>query len=388
MAADAQKGPLFVQLGEAQLKEPAPGMAIVRLGGQSYDVSPYLRAYREIGNSVAQFAANPYDPHPLVNLQHLSHQLIPAIHRSQQHPAMREALNPMAHALASYLHHSHKLVGMRMQTAHRMARAPKIMIPLCINVAAGGTATGIRAQNPYLGSTGGNTSPGAWQFPWAITKFQTSNNEFGQLMPIRIGQLLVGGHDFVAASLGGLIYTGTAAPAFLGWPAAAFAVTKTKDTASSLEFWNLTALSGEGVGFGSIMSETGFFQISVNNGGASTFVDTWPVYANASLCGSPFANGMHTQVEQLRHAFAPLGMQGPLAMRMAHEASAHIRGAFDLDDPKVQSSQLGAYAWINRTDGTQKIIADFLGADPGGYAVGEYMGTPGEFGVKPDAAGF
>ena len=385
MAQAKNEGPLFVQLGEAQVREPVAGMAIVKIGGNHYDASPYLAAYAKIGNYVRQFSQNPWDPHPLMHLQDLSQQLIPAIHRSNQNPLMRETLQPLAHGLASYLHHSHKLIGMRMQTAHKMARSPKTLIPLCLNLAAGATATGIRAQNPYLGATNG--AVGSWQFPWTITKFETSNNENGQLMPIRIGQLLVGGHDFVAASLGGLLYTGTPAPAVLGWPAAAFAVTKPKDHMRTIEFWNLIALSGEGVGFGSIMSETGFFQISVNNGGGSTYVDTWPVYANASLCGSPFQNSLHTQTELLRHAFAPLAMQGPLAMRMAHQYAANIRGAFDADDAKVQNAELGAHAWVNRIDGAQRVIEEFLGADPANYAVGEYIGTPESRGIRPDLGG-
>lgn len=384
MAAPAEKASpnLFIQLGEAEVKEPRAGMPIVKIGGLHYDATPYLQAYGQIGAYVKQFTSNPYDPMPLIGMQQLTHRLIPSIQRGQSNPHLRATLDPLAHGLASYAHHAHKLIGMRMQTAHKMARAPKTVIPLCINLAAGATATGIRAQNPYLGATGGAT--GGWKFPWTITKFQTSNNESGQLMPIRLTQLLVGGHDFVAASLAGLIYTVTAAPATLGWPAAMFAVTKTKDIMSTLEFWNLVALSGEGVGFGSIMSETGFFQIAVNNGGSGTFIDTWPVYANASLCGSPFDNGPHTQAETLRHAFAPLAMQGPLAMRMAYEGAQHIRGAFDADDSKYNSSQLGAYSWITRTDDTQQFIGRFVDSDPMDYAVGSYMGTPAEFGVSPD----
>src|SRR6185369_2865299 len=117
------------------------------------------------------------------------------------------------------------------------------------------STTSIQVRNPYLGATDGATGP--YQYPWTITAFRTSNGESGALLPIRITQFLIGGHDFVAASLAGLTYAGGGAPATQGWPAGAFAETARKIWMSTVQPWNVVAMHGAGTGFGSIMTETG-----------------------------------------------------------------------------------------------------------------------------------
>lgn len=359
---------LLVPLSGATAQNPPPGTPVVMLAGTPHDISPYLNAYVDLGAMVSQFARSPMDPRALINMQQMSQKLIPAIRMARNAPpAVRQVLSPMVTALANYNKNAQQLIAMRLKTAYKVSSAPKILIPVSLSIAAGATATGMQVRNPYLGATGGSRGP--YLYPWCITSFRTSNGESGALLPIRITQFLLGGHDYVAASLAGITYTITAAPAVQGWPAAAFAETKRGNWKTEIQPWNVVANHGGGTGFGSIMTETGFLQLGVFNGGSGTYVDTYSVYANATLCGSPFEDAQWTQVDSFRKAFAPLALQAPLAMKLAGDANTWLGSVLDRDDNRYAGNP--AHMWVSRIDKVMQEINGFLENPPEGTAMGD-----------------
>lgn len=331
---------LFVALSGAEAQQPPAGACIVNISGTAYDMAPYLGAVAEIGNYIAQFGANPLDARALMRLQNMAKIMRPAVAQSLTMPQpIRQTVAPLAKGMAQFMQNSQKLIQLRLKTSYRVARAPKILVPICLSIAAGASTTGIQVRNPYLGATGGAT--GQYQSAWSITSFRTSNGESGALLPIRLTDFTIGGHNFVAAALNGLTYSAGGAPATLGWPAAAFAETKRSHWATEIQPWNVIAQHGGGTGFGSVMTETGFFQLGVFNGGAQTYVDTYSVYCNATLCGNPYLSRDWTQVDAFRKSFAPLNLQAPLALRLAGEASSPrwaVEGGIAQDDPSVAAT--------------------------------------------------
>lgn len=372
---------LFVKLEGEAAKSPRPGSAIITLAGQPYDMSPWLGAIVEMGRYVTEFGANTYNPAPLLKMQNLAQTLRPSL-LAAQHAAqpIRQAVAPMVHGMSQFMQNSQKLIQMRLKTSHQIARAPKILIPVSLSIASGASSTGMQIRNPYLGASGGAT--GIYQSPWAITSFRTSNGESGALLPIRITQFLLGGHDYVAAALSGITYTVTAAPATQGWPAAAFAETKRSNWKTEIQPWNVVATHGGGTGFGSVMTETGFLQLGVFNGGSQTYVDTYSVYCNATLCGSPFAVAQWTQVDAFRKSFAPLNMQVPLAMRLAGDSDKWAAQAIDRDDPNVSTQEGGAYLWANRLAGAGDAFSSFLENAGPGLAMGDTFYNPQDVGFS------
>ena len=359
---NAFNGELFPRLDGAVAVSPPAGVIPLKVGGEYIDLAPYTRTYLALGAMVTQFSKNPYDARQLVAMQKLASQVRPALNRAlQDQPAVRQIAHPMVQAMSSYLQSSQSLIKMRLRTSYQIARAPKILVPISMSIAAGGTLTGVQVRNPYLGASGGMT--GQYQSPWAITSFRTSNGESGALLPIRITQFLLGGHDFVAAALAGLTYTAGGAPATQGWGAGAFAETKRGNWKTEVQPWNVVASHGGGTGFGSVMTETGFLQIGVFNGGAQTYVDTYSVYCNATLCGSPFANAAYTQVDAFRKSFAPLALQAPLSLALAGAADSHLDQALDADDPR----------WTNEPNSWMGKVRDF-----GGF-IDRLTNTPGGF---------
>lgn len=355
-------GDLFPRLDGAVAVNPPANVIPLKVGGEYIDLAPYTKTYLALGAMVQQFSKNPYDARQLVAMQKLASQVRPALNRAlQDHPAVRQIAHPMVQAMSSYLQSSQSLIKMRLRTSYQIARAPKILVPISMSIAAGGTLTGVQVRNPYLGASGGMT--GQYQSPWAITSFRTSNGESGALLPIRITQFLLGGHDFVAAALAGLTYTAGGAPATQGWGAGAFAETKRGNWKTEVQPWNVVASHGGGTGFGSVMTETGFLQIGVFNGGAQTYVDTYSVYCNATLCGSPFANAAYTQVDAFRKSFAPLALQAPLSLALAGAADSHLDQALDADDPR----------WTNEPNSWMGKVRDF-----GGF-IDRLTNTPGGF---------
>lgn len=343
----AQENPykrgLIVKLEGAEAQTPPPGSAVIRAGNDVYDIAPYHRAFLDLGAMIEAVVRHPLDPRPLLAMQRFARDQRPHMQAALQvHPAVRQVVNPMVAAMSSYLNHSQKLIGMRLRTSHHIARAPKILVPISMSIAAGGTLTQVQVRNPYLGASGGDTSQ--YKSPWAITSFRTSNGESGALLPIRITQFLLGGHDFVAAALAGLTYAAGGAPATQGWAAGAFAETKRGNWKTEVQPWNVVATHGGGTGFGSVMTETGFLQIGVFNGGTQTYVDTYSVYCNATLCGSPFAQSAYTQTEVFRKSFAPLIYQAPLSFALAGAVERHASEALPSTDSYAEAAA-GPYAW-------------------------------------------
>lgn len=336
---------IFVPLGSA---EPQPGMSVLTLGGERYDISPFAYAQMRLGAIVNQFHRNPINPGPLLQLQHMANQMMPQLrqHATAMHPAVQAAVHPLVQGLGSFLKSSQQLIGIRLKTAHAIGKAPKILVPICLNVASGVTTGQIQVRNPYLGASGGYL--GGYTAPWAITSFRTSNNESGQLSPIRMPNFIIGGHDYAVAGIQGLTYVVAAnQPAVLGWPAAAFAETKRSRWYTEVQPWTVVAAAGAGVGYGSIMTETGFFAITVFNGGAQTFQDTWSVYCNATLCGNPFRDARWAQEEVIRSSFVPLQHQASYAMKLMSDAQYHIGEIIPDDNSKIVDK---TYGWLNKPD--------------------------------------
>ena len=320
---------------------------LVVAGGVAHDATPYFQTLIDVGNVISQFGHNPYNPLPLLKMQQLSRQIQPGLQSAMNNPALRPHVLPMAQGMQTFLKHSANLIQMRLKTSHHVARAPKILVPISMSIAAGATLTGVQVRNPYLGASGGAT--GVYQSPWTITSFRTSNGESGALLPIRLTQFLIGGHDFVAAALAGLTYTAGGAPAVQGWPAAAFAETKRSNWKTEVQPWNVVSVNGGGTGFGSIMTETGFLQVGIFNGGAQTYVDTYSVYCNATLCGSPFAVAQWTQIDAFKKAFAPLNLQTQMAMKLAGDSDGWTRTAVQADDPSISTDGMNnQYVLIDR----------------------------------------
>ena len=359
---------------------PGSGAVVLATQGGRYNILPFLGAVSEIGATITAFNRNPYDPRALVRMQQMANTLMPHLReaRGHQNPVVRQALAPMVAGFSSFMANSQKLLAMRLKTSHKIARAPKLLVPISLQIAAGNTVTGIQIRNPYLGASGGAANP--YQLAWAITSFRTSNNENGQLQAIRITQWLFGGHDFVAASLGGITYSGGGAPAVQGWPAASFAETKRGDWKTEVQPWNVIAQHGGATGFGSVMTETGYLQIGCYNGGTGTYVDTWPVYVNATLCGSPFTAKEWTQADLMRKSFAPMNLQIPLAMKLAHDAQKWVVAGIEQDDRTVTDNP---YAWAMRMGPMFQEIEGML-EHPEHTMMGDPIGYPSDFGMRPD----
>ncbi len=92
--------------------------------------------------------------------------------------------------------------------------------------------------------------------------------------------------------------------------------------ATHFEPWNVVNMDTPG--FGSIMSETGFLQLGVFNGGSSTFVDTWAIYCRATLCNLPW--GAHGEHEVFRRAFAPMHRQHEMALHIMNSMQGKAHG--------------------------------------------------------------
>lgn len=372
---DVFKRGLFVPLGAA---EKAPeGAPIIRLGdGSIVNPQPYYTAILEMAGALRAFQKNPYHTGPVLHMRRIGMAMQQGLQNVP--PAIRQQLGPMMNGLATFVSHSRYLLNLRLKTAYHLARSPKILIPVCISQAAGTSLLGYQARNPYLGASGGDTG-GLYQAPWCITSFRTSNNESGQIQAVRITQFLLGGHDFVAASLAGVTYSGGGAPATLGWPAAAFCETARKNWMSTIQPWNVVALSGEGVGFGSVMTETGFLQLAVNNGNAATYNDTWSIYANATLCGNPFSIAKWTQVDMFRSAFGSLSIQAAMAQKLAMDHSAHVVAALGQADRNQPPT---AYDYVTRLNRARDDFDAFNDSPPGGVAMGDDFADPGAAGFS------
>ncbi len=363
---------LFVPLGSAEQAKAARGALVIHAGGEYFDATPFFLAQLKIGEYITEIGRNPYNPVPLMRMQNMARTMAPAMARAvQQSPAIAQVARPLNAGMQSYLKNSQQLIQMRLKTSYKVGRAPKILVPISMSIAAGATLAQVQIRNPYLGASGGAT--GMYQFPWTITSFRTSNGESGALLPIRLTQFLIGGHDYVAASLAGLTYAAGGAPATQGWPAAAFAETKRSHWATEVQPWNVISQHGGGTGFGSIMTETGFLQVGVFNGGSQTYVDTYSVYCNATLCGNPFADAKWTQVDAFRKSFAPLALQAPLAMQLAGDATRHIGQAVDRDDQNVSgdNSYIQPWLWASRLEGFNNTLNRFLDSPPEGLAMGD-----------------
>ena len=373
---------LLIPIGSAD--QATDRSAVVTIGGNRYDASPYFQAFVDIGANLTQFARAPFNLQPIANLQRVNAQIAPHIAKmASQGPAVRQMMAPMVSALAHFATSSKKLVGMRAKTQLHISRAPKILIPVSMSIAAGGTLSAVQIRNPYLGATGGGTD-GGYQYPWAITSFRTSNNENGQLQDKRITAFILGGHDYVAAALQGVTYTAGGAPATQGWPCAAFAETKRGNWKTEVQPWTTVANHGAGVGWGSVMTETGYLQLSIFNGSAGTYNDTYSVYANATLCGNPFMNQSFTQTDLFRRSFVPLALQVPSALKIAMDASHHIGQAVGSGGDMQLSGDLAPLSWLTKIGNAEKQLTALLGDSELMVDVGDPV-DPGSISLDPES---
>jgi hypothetical protein len=350
-----------VTLGAAESQTPPPPDAVlVKTRTGLVDITDMFRMQVELGNYTAQFHASPYDHRPLMAMRNLGQRALPMFHQLQRHPGLNEQFGGMAQHLASLLKTSQSAARLRIKAAHDMARRPLQLVPLNWSLAFGTTSDAIQVRNPYLGSSGGVAVSDQYRAPWSVTAFRTSNNENGQLNPIRITQWLIGGHDYVAAAVAGLTNLGAVGTVSTdnGWPAAAFTETARKHHSTAFEPWNLT--SEQSAGFGFIMTETGFLQIRIRNAaGSGTYVDNWSVYIRATLCGSPFSS--HTDVSHMARSFVPIAHQYSQAARIAGDWQQNVAGFVGQG-----SAAPPAASWASQINDAQGQIQSFLDAPPPG----------------------
>jgi len=347
-----------LSLGEASSEEAKDGVW-VRTKVGSVNIKPAFRMLTELGGYIDLFQKNPYDYRPLIAMRNVGRRAIPLFQQIGANPTLKEHFQPLASSLATTLRIAQHAAKLRIKAAHDMARRPLIIVPIPINQALGGVTTA-QVRNPYLGSTGGQAVLDTFRAPWSITAFRTSNNENGQIQGVRMTQWLIGGHDYVNAALAGLTYLTTSPPtATLGWGAASFAETKRVHHSTAFEPWNLTAESS--VGWGFIMSETGYLQVGVYNvNQGATYTDTYSVYVRATLCGSPFDR--HTDVEQFRKSFVPLHKQYRGALKIAQDWHSHLGQLMGAQGASRDS-------WMEDLGGASDQISSFMDHPP--PAIGE-----------------
>ena len=347
-----------VTLGAADV--PPPGAVVIKTKNGSVDVADVFKVHVDLGNALAAFHANPYDYRPLQQMRRIGTQSIPLFNQLSKYPALMEQFGPMASHLSNILRVAQTAAKLRVKAAADMARRPLQIVPVPLSIGAGSSFTAIQIRNPYLGATGGIAISDQYKAPWSVTAFKTSNNENGQLSPIRIANWTIGGHNYTQAALQGLTYagTGSVAPALQGWGAPAFAETKRTHHSTAFEPWHLTAESSAGWGF--IMTETGFLQLDVINASGSPYVDTYSVYIRATLCGSPFDR--FTDPTALAHAFVPMVHQYHEAARIAGEWDRGVAGFV-----RQGSSAAAAPApWTAQLSDAREQIQSFLEAPPPG----------------------
>lgn len=365
-----------VQLGSAGETPKAPdGRVYVPTHNGTVDITDLFTPMVELGANLNAFQQNPYDYRPLLAMRRTGQRAMPLFNQLRQYPSLANQFGPIASSMSNMLKVAQSAAKLRIKAAADMARRPLQVIPISLSIAPNTTTGGIQIRNPYLGSTGGVAVSDQYKAPWSIVAFRTSNNENGQLQTVRITQWQIGGHDYVAAALGGVTFLGGGQASAQGWAASAFSETARKHHSTAFEPWNLTAESSAGWGF--IMSETGYLQLAVNNGvnAASTYEDTWSVYVRATLCGSPFER--HTDPSALAHAFIPMQHQYTQALRIAGDYSNAVIGMVG-----GASGQPQAAPWTAQLSTAQQQIQSFLDSPPPGIGEPLAYDSPawGQFG--------
>lgn len=337
--------------------QPPPGSVVVSTSRGGVDISDVFKIHVDLGNALQAFHANPYDHRPLQAMRHIGTRSIPLFNQLHKYPALMEQFGPMATHLSNILRVAQTAAKLRVKAAADMARRPLQIVPVPLAIGAGASFTAIQIRNPYLGATGGVAISDQYKAPWSVTAFKTSNNENGQLSPIRIANWTIGGHNYTQAALQGLTYAGMGAvpPALQGWGAPAFAETKRTHHSTAFEPWHLTAESSAGWGF--IMTETGFLQLDVINASGSPYVDTYSVYIRATLCGSPFDR--FTDPTALAHAFVPMVHQYHQAARIAGDWESNVQGV-------LGQAARSAQPWTAQLQTAQDQVLSFMESPPPG----------------------
>lgn len=243
-------------------------------------------------------------------------------------PALHPVFGPMVQAASGPMMEAAKeAVRLRMRSQHELMKHPTQSIPLTLDSAtapgtfvAGSTATFV-IQNPYIGSGGAMSNA---QGIWAITGLES-----GALVNVPgliITQATFAGHDYVEASLNGILSTtGTGASSTAGgpegWDFCIFASDKRTRDHTVFSPWNIQGSSNI---IGSIMRETGTVTLGLRNLNNTTFQGgAFHVHVKASLCGSPFT------AENVHKMFVPFNQQHAAATRMAAAMPSHFAGLYN-----------------------------------------------------------
>jgi hypothetical protein len=381
---------LFIALGSAEKAQDArrEGRLVTELGGTYWDATPFFGILGEYADAIGQFHRSPFNPQSVLRLNNIATRALPTMRQMVKAPApVKQALLPLATSFGRLVQGSRTLLQNRMRQYTKITQAPTLLLPWGVTLAPGATVNGVQFRNPYLGVTGGMLGgDGSYKNPWSITSVRTSFNENGQLDPIKIPVFLLAGHDYVAASLGGVLFTAGGAPAVQGWPAAAFSESKTSNWRTEIQPWNVVAQHGGlGTGFGSIMTETGFLQVSMHNAGVATYVATWSVYVRATMCDNPFGSAKYTDTSLWKSSIAPLRLQFPLHMKLAGDVDQWLEGSVSMDDDRYTSN---AGTWVTRMEGVHKVLGDILDEDDD-MMLGEWRGhqDPSRYGFRQLEAG-
>lgn len=289
--------------------------SIITVGGQDYDLEPIFGAIDKVVSAERQAVANPYSTNPLRMVLEARNVLVGALSR-QVPPGLVPILRPIVkNAAGPMVEAARTAIKLRMESANRLMMKPTQSVPLTLDSGTytAGASASASVLNPYLGSGGGMYNVNAL---WAITGFES-----GALADIKgqlITKLMIAGHDYVGASLGG-IKSAVGLAANQGWGWYLFASDKRERAHTTVSPWNV---QGAGGVVGSIMRETGQVDIAFRNGSAAAFSGVFHVHVKASLCGSPFKG------DALAQTFVPFNRQLAASATLAQHLPSQFANAF------------------------------------------------------------
>ncbi len=314
-----------IEIGSAA---PTDERFIVNHGGKLYNTKPLHEGMRKFVAAQKMVLRNPGDAGAAWKLINDGRMQVGAFQRNMP-MALRPVLAPMISAAnGPMLEAAREAVRLRMRQSNELMMNPTQSIPCCLDASTFIPGSGVTfvIQNPYIGSGGAMYNS---QGIWAITAIETGALEYNA--GIVLGQATFAGHDYVAASLGGIASTtgtGAATVAYStgaiagecrGWGLAMFASDKRNRPHTTFSPWNL---QGAGGIIGSIMRETGTVALGFANnsnlafpldlaGGGTGYSGVIQVHVKASLCGSPF------NPDLVQRMFVPFNKQLMASQRLS-----------------------------------------------------------------------
>lgn len=328
-----------------------------------WDPTPMFQVANAMSATARDAVRNPYAKLPFQRFYALSKELNRLSNVGMTHPNPNAKLlsSVMARNAQGYAEAARQAIKLRMAMGNELMKLPTQTIPLTVTALAAGSSIGpFVVQNPYIGSGGAVSNS---QGIWAITGCESGAliNNGGMLTTSAI----FAGHDYVAASLGGIQGTNPASAVTQGWGWYIWASDKRNRPHTTFSPWNLQGAAGI---VGSIMRETGTASFTFYNNGSQPFSGVFHVHVKASLCGSPF-KGSETEVAK---QFVPWHQQMAAAARVTHTLPAYM-GRIPWEGGNVHLSTIrGLESEANLTDAMDAVLAD-AASDTGneGWYAGE-----------------